>query len=211
MTGLGIIILLFACGATYYYVKIIIPKSSRKALNESAAAKAATLRAQRDSELSLENVRKGGVLSLTNIGPALDSFDAEILDRHLYKSGSGIWHELEGDNGIGKIYITLQDDEMTVTLRQPTPSELSIDEAAFSENPAQSLSYDGNLYHLEESGAATYCDKGNELEPEHFKYWDYETEDASLYLSLVQWQDGSFEANYSVPVKEHQVTVLSTS
>jgi hypothetical protein len=212
MLGLGIFTLLLAAGATFYYVKKFPPKNEREALNDAAAKKAAQLRAKRDKDLSIGNVRAGGVITFTNIGPNLESFDAQITERHLYKSGSDSWYELEGNQDDGRIFVTLAEGEISVSVRQPKLSDLALDQGFGSaEKPPQEVIYNGETYIFEESGAASYCKSCNELEPEHFKYWDFERADESSALSVIEWADGTYEVSESMPVKDHQITVLSNS
>ena len=209
MTFIGFIAILLAVGGTVYFVKKKEKEESREGLNKAAANKAAQLRASQETDLSIGNVERGGMLSFSNIGPQMISMDVQVTDRHLYKSGAYSWHELEGDGDNTTVYVTLEGDEISLTLNEIPLNELPIEQANFSAQPNQELSYQGQAYHLDESGAATYCKSGNELAPEHYQYWDYESEDGSSYLSVVQWQDGSLEASYSVPVHANEVAVLS--
>jgi len=210
MVTLGIIMLLSACGAAYFYVQKVKSPDSLEALNSAAASKAAQLRATKNENLSLENIRTGGMLSLSNVGPMMESFDAQVIGRHLYKSGRSSWYEIEGDKGNGKVFLSL-DTDRTVTLSQPKLGELGVNEEGFSSSPAKKLCYQGVNFVFEESGSASYCENGDELAPEHFKYWEYENEDGSAFLTVTQWEDGSLEASYSVPFQENQISILTNS
>lgn len=209
MTTIGLIAILMAAGGTFYLMKKKEKENSREGLNAAAAKKAAQLRAQQENDLRIDNVKAGGILSFSNVGPQMISLDVQVTDKHLYKSGAYTWHELEGEGDTNTVYLTFEDNDLSLTLNAIPPHELNIDHDRFAQEPQDSLTYQGKKYHLDENGAATFCKSGNELTPEHFKYWDYETEDSSSYISVAQWQDGSLEITFAIPIKPHEVSVLS--
>jgi cyclophilin family peptidyl-prolyl cis-trans isomerase len=172
-------------------------------------------RSREDEQLSIESVQAGGVIHLEDVGLRSQSFDVQVTARHLHKRGSVRVPELEADRGGSRVFITLErDDELdiNVTVAQPSIEDLGItSNDLHSIRDGHTLTYDGTEFVVAERGHAVFCRDGNELQPEKYEFWEFEGEDGEQYLTLVRWEDGSVEANYSVEVQPSHVTVYSRS
>lgn len=216
MTSVGMISLVMGCVFLYIYQTRIKGGSSRKLRNaEKLRDLQDKSQAQQGDELSIEDVGSGGVIHLDGVGVRSESFDAQVTARHLHKRGTERWIELEADRGGSTVYLSLErDDGLTasLTMAQPALKALGLKavdlDALSDERP---LTYDGTAYAPSEYGRAVFCRDHNELKPEEYEYWEFEDDDQEQYLTLVRWQDGSVEANYSVDLKPDFITVYSRS
>ena len=216
MIAVGIVSLVLGFVFLYIYQTQIKGASSPTLTN---AAKLAALQkenqAPTNTELSIEDVRSGGIIHLDDVGLTSESFDAQITARHLHKSGSERWVELEADRGESNIFLTLQrDDALTIslTMAQPPLETLDLKYADLdSLSETQPLTYEGTAYTPSAHGHAIFCRDHNELKPEEYEYWEFEDDDEQQFLTLVRWQDGTVEANYSVDLKPNLITVYSRS
>ena len=216
MISVGMISLVMGCVFLYIYQTRIKGGSSRGLRNaEKLRDLQDKSRAQQGDELSIEDVVSGGIIHLDGVGLRSESFDAQVTARHLHKRGTERWIELEADRGGSMVYLSLErDDGLTasLTMAQPALAALglkAVDLGALSD--AGPLTYEGTAYTPSESGHAVFCRDHNELKPEEYEYWEFEDDDQEQYLTLVRWQDGSVEANYSVDLKPDSITVYSRS
>lgn len=169
-------------------------------------------------ELTLENVGPGGVIHLMNVGPNMEEYDVTILSKSIYREGeSNEWHELEGDNGKQKVWISIEEDDgldVTLALRALKLRELPInrsdldrmDEAAEGE-----FEFEGETFYFEYSNEASFFSDGNtSAENESFfYYWEFENEKEDQFITIEEWENGKFEITLSVPLKSSQVKVYS--
>lgn len=169
-------------------------------------------------ELTLENVGPGGVIHLMNVGPNMEEYDVTILSKSIYREGeSNEWHELEGDNGKQKVWISIEEDDgldVTLALRALKLRELPInrsdldrmDEAAEGE-----FEFEGETFYFEYSNEASFfSDSNTSAENESFfYYWEFENEKEDQFITIEEWENGKFEITLSVPLKSSQVKVYS--
>jgi len=216
MITVGIVSLVFGCVFLYIYQTQIKGGGPNKLTN---AAKLSALQKEnqdpQSTELSIENVRWGGIIHLDDVGLRSESFDAQITARHLHKSGSERWVELEADRGESNVFLTLQrDDALTVslTIAQPSLETLDLKYGDLDTlSGAKQLTYEGTAYTASEHGYAIFCRDHNELKPQEYEYWEFEDEEEEQFLTLVRWEDGTVEANYSVDLNPRHITVYSRS
>ncbi len=186
-------------------------KRAKKPLEESKENALGT-------ELRLENVQTGGLIHLMNVGPNLEEYDVQILSRSVYREGENYeWYELEGDNGRGKVWLSLQHDDgldVTIATHKLKLRDISIerdDLDRMDDAAAGQFDFEGQTYYYDHSTEGSYFQGGNvsaESE-EFFYYWEFETKDESQFLTVEEWENGRFEVTMSYPVKESQVKVYS--
>lgn len=169
-------------------------------------------------ELRLENVRAGGLIHLTNVGPELEEYDVQILARHTYREGENHeWYELEGDNGKSKVWLSLENDDtldVTIATRKLKLRELPINRADLDnmdERGEGQFELEGKTYYYDHSTEGSYFPDGKVAtdNEEFFYYWEFETDDEHEFLTVEEWESGQFEVTISYPVKESQVKVYS--
>lgn len=201
-----ILIIIGIAGMAYYFWN-----SNKKKKAQEAAPPPGT------EELHLENVRKGGVIRLLNVGENMDEYDVNILARHVYRSDGAEWYELEGDSGTDKIWISLEEDDgldVSLTLRKLKLRDLGIsrnDLDEMDENGEGSFEFEGKKYHYESSEEVSFFRNGNvsETNEDFFYTWEFESEDEKSYISVEEWRDKSIEVSMAQPLKESQVQVYS--
>jgi hypothetical protein len=161
----------------------------------------------------LKTAQVGAILSFSEVGLTSESFDAQVLARHLHKEGRERWTELEADRGGSKIYLTItegeQGTELSLSLKSLDPNALFNGEPLEELTEESSFTFEGTLYEFSDKGRAQFCAQENELTPEGYEYWEFEGEDEEQFISLTRWNDGSLEASYEVPVLSQSVTVYS--
>ena len=169
-------------------------------------------------QLRLENVGAGGLIHLMNVGPNLEEYDVQILSRSIYREGENYeWYELEGDNGKGKVWLSLQHDDgldVTIAARKLKLRDLPIDRAdldRMDDAAAGQFDLEGKTFYYDHSTEGSYFQNGtiSSENEEFFYYWEFETEDESEFLTIEEWENGRFEVTISYPVKESQVKVYS--
>lgn len=174
-------------------------------------------------ERTLENVGPGGVIHLMNVGPEMEEYDVTILAKSVYREGESNraanreWHELEGDNGRQKVWISIEEDDgldVTLALRTLKLRDLPInrsdldrmDEAAEGE-----FEFEGQTFYFEYSNEASFFSNGD-TSPQNesfFYYWEFENEKEDQFITIEEWENGKFEITLSVPLKSSQIKVYS--
>lgn len=71
------------------------------------------------------------------------------------------------------------------------------------DDPPDRITFEGKVYHLEESGGGHFYPNSRGPRQEFLK-WDYEDESGESYLSIIQWGEKDFEATLGKPVEEYQ-------
>jgi len=169
-------------------------------------------------ELSLENVGPGGVIHLMNVGPNMEEYDVTILSKSIYREGSSNeWHELEGDNGKQKVWISIEEDDgldVTLALRSLKLRELPINRAdldRMDETAEGEFEFEGQTYYLEYSTEASFFANGDTsaANESFFYYWEFENEKEDQFITIEEWENGKFEITLSVPLKPSQIKVYS--
>ena len=166
-------------------------------------------------ELSIENVRAGGFIHLSSIGPDLDEFDVNILARHVYRAGGDEWYELEGESVNGKVWIDLETDddvELAVTLKKLKLRDIDVskqDLKKMDDEEEGEIKYQGETYYYEDSDSAVFYRSGDPKDAEKLYFWDFENEEGTKFIGIERWDDGSYDVSYSAAIKPWQVSVLS--
>ena len=198
--------------ATASYLLYMIWKGQKQAESEEEDPK--TTRFNKN-ELRLENVKKGGVIHLRNIGPDMEDLDVNIISKHIYRQDDYAWYELEGDSGDRKVWIEYEQDdelEISVTLKKMHLRDIGInstDLEKIKDEEEGSILYEGNKFFYEDSDHALFCRDGDYDNAEEFFFWDFETDAGDKYISIEKWSENKTEVTYSVPIKQNQVTVYS--
>lgn len=201
---LYIILILIAAGAFYYFFM------KNKASQEDASPK--------EAPLVIENVRPGGVVQLEGIGEDLEDFDVVIKARHSYVEDGFTWHELEGERGTTPVWIELEDDdelEVSICLRKLKLTEIGItggEVEAIEAKDKGKIEFEGVQYIYEDCGdAAFYRNASRSGDGEQLHYWDFESKDGKLYLSIERWGSKEYVAYLSEPLRAGQIKVFSLS
>lgn len=170
------------------------------------------------SALRLENVQAGGLIHLMNVGPNLEEYDVQILSRSVYREGENYeWYELEGDNGRGIVWLSLQHDDgldVTIATRKLKLRDIPIerdDLDRMDDAAAGQFDFEEKTYYYDHSTEGSYFRDGkiSADNEEFFYYWEFETKDENQFLTIEEWENGRFEVTLSYPVKESQVKVYS--
>lgn len=176
---------------------------------------AAELQLAKNTNPTIENVRKGGVLKLTSVGPEMEDMDLEVLSRHTYRQGASSWYELECSRGDGKVWLTIEEDddvEVAVALQKLKLRDIGITKetlATIDDEEEGSFKFGGEKFWYEDSDRAIYYRNSLDKEAERFYYWEFENDAGNAFISVEKWSDGSFDVTLSEPVKPSQITVYT--
>lgn len=208
------LILLAACGMVGFFMwrterrnQLPAPDPSRPQLTAGDD--------DRGSELTLENARKGAVLSLNAVGPDLDDMDLTVQSRHVYRQGDFEWFELECQHAGGKAWLTVQEEderELSLTLRTFALRELGVNPGDLKRMKGTGdgkVTYQGVEYELEETGAATFYKDGRRQAGEKFQFWEFEPEEGDTGITVARWDDDTYDAAWSTDLSDAQVKVYS--
>jgi hypothetical protein len=169
-------------------------------------------------ELTLENVGQGGVIHLMNVGPEMEEYDVTILSKGIYREGeSHEWHELEGDNGRQKVWISIEEDDgldVTLALRTLKLRDLSINRSdldRMNETAEGEFEFEGQTFYYEYSNEASFFSNGDTSRENEsfFYYWEFENEKGDQFITIEEWENGKYEITLSIPLKSSQVKVYS--
>ena len=169
----------------------------------------------RKQELRLENVKQGGVVSLSGVGEKLENLDLVITRVNGYRQGGFTWSELEAEYGGEKVFIEIEDDddlEFSLTMQSLDLKEIGLtrsDLNQITEEEEGTVTYNGASYYFEEMGEAAFLKDNKEENAEEFRYWEFMTEDEGRTLTVEEWSDGSWNVSLSENIEPHQVTVYS--
>ena len=213
MMWLGLVMMVLSAGAIYVYLQNKdSSKSSLQERNKAAIKKAEELKKSLPpKELDIKNLEVGGILRLEGVGLESQDFDLQVKARHICKMGTHRWLEFEGDSGSRNLSVTVDGGDISVTLKSLGLGDIGMAQQDLDQLGSESepITYDSQTFFPEKAGVATYCAHGNELEPENYEFWEYETKDGTGYLSVSRWSDGEVEVGFSVPIPSSQVTVYS--
>lgn len=165
--------------------------------------------------LDIRNVGEGGVFSLRAFGDDMADLDVSVVARHLYDEDGYRWHELEGETGGQRIWLTLEEDdglELSVTLRKLRLEEAGLDRRqieAIDDSSDASVNFEGRRFHFDDRGEAVFFRHGERAAGERFTYWEFYDDAETRFLTIERWSDGSFECHLSQAVRENQITVYS--
>lgn len=167
-------------------------------------------------ELLLKNVRAGGVVQLSRIGPDMEDFDAKVIGRHAYRQGGFVWYELECDRGSAKkVWVEIEEDdevEVTITLRKLPMRDMPFtmaDLKRIDDQESGSFEFEGRRYHYEDSDSATFHRYSEEHNSEGMYYWDFATDDGEHFIGVERWDDGSVDVSYGEAIDPSQIKVYS--
>ncbi len=208
---------LIALGLGVTFLILMNRQKEKNAKKLKGAGQLRSLQQQTTSALKeadpLQTAKIGAILSFSEVGLTSESFDAQVLARHLHKEGRDRWTELEADRGGSKVYLTISEGEdgteLSLSLSSIEFGDLPVEQPLEQLGAETAFSFEGTHYEFSDNGRAQFCAQENELNPEAYEYWEFEGEDEEQFISLTRWSDGSVEASYEVPVLSHAVTVYS--
>jgi hypothetical protein len=171
-----------------------------------------------EPELTIENLRVGGVVQLQGVGDDLEDFDVVVKARHTYDEDGFRWYELEGEKGTEPVWIEIERDdelEVSICLKKLKLSDLQVtgtEVEAIGQRDEGEIEYDGATFLYEDCGKARFFRNSDRSGPgERFQYWDFETKDGQRYLSIERWGEKEYLAYLSEPLRSGQIKVFSLS
>lgn len=177
--------------------------------NQSGSKKAEPPKA-----MTIENVRPGGFVRLSRVGPDMEDIEAEIVGRHLYEEDGFQWFELEGESASGKVWIDVEEDdeiEVSVSVRKLRLSDLGLTRESLDEMVRRdegTITFEGRTYEYEDDGEASFMRNGDRARSERLRYWDFESEDGKWFIAIEAWGD-EYQAHLSQAVSLSQIEVFS--
>ncbi|MBF0588242.1 MAG: DUF4178 domain-containing protein [Magnetococcales bacterium] len=164
--------------------------------------------------LVIENIQKGGVLTLSDIDDEVEDLDMIVLGRHLYEEEGYQWFELEGEVGPEKkLWLCVERDdelEVSVTLRKIDLETLGLtpeDLTRFKKKESGRFSFQGAEYTFEEYGKATFYPHEDRANGKPFSYWEFVCEAQQRGITIERWQRGGVECHLSQMLKPGQYQV----
>ena len=200
------IFIILAVGAVIFFIFT----SRTQARKSDKAAKAAP-------DLLIENVRAGGVIGLTGVGPEGEDFDLVVKARHVYDEDGFLWYELECERGAETVWIGIEDDDelkVWLSLRKLELHEVGLTPESLrtiEKNDTGNILFDNRSYHYEECGKAMYYKKGDRSHGKKIRYWDFETKDGAFSIGVEEWGEGKNVAYLSEILRPSQITVYGLS
>ena len=211
---LVLVLIAIAAGAGY-----MIFKANRNGAGAASSGPAGGGHRGRYSpdELRIENVGPGGVYGLRGFGAEMKDIDVQVIARHTYEEQGWEWFELEGESELGKVWLTVEEDdetELSVSLRRFGFAELGVTKeqlTEFDEMERGGFAFEGTEYLYDDSGDAVFHRDGDRAKAERFYYWEFESRDGTGLISVERWADGSVEVHLSQPLKSSQITVYANT
>lgn len=188
-----------------------------KMMNTSEGSGSQKAPSNSPAQMKIENVDVGGTIMLSGVGTEMEDFDLIITAKHIYDEEGYTWHELEGEKGARKVWITVENDdelELSITiskhkLRDAGLSPEQLD--TFKKDDDGSFTFNGVTYHFEEYGKAVFYRGGNRAQGEKFKYWEFESSDERHYASVEMWGSSEYELHLSEPLRQSQIQIFTLS
>ncbi len=168
-------------------------------------------------EVRIENMGPGGVLSLRGYGPDMSDIDVRVLSRHLYSQEGWEWFELEGESELGKVWLTVEEDdetEVTASLRRLTLAEAGLSPERlkqFDDDEMGQFEFEGQTFTYTESDQAMFFKDGDRLKPQTFYYWEFSGADGQTSISVERWGTNEYEVHVSKAIDPHQITVYANT
>lgn len=165
--------------------------------------------------LTIQNVRPGGLIKLTRVGPNMDDFDVTILGRHIYREDGYEWYELEGESAAGKVWLEIEEDdalELAISLRRLKLSDINQTRQSLEQIEARDAGefvFEGQRFAYEDCGHADFLRDGDPDRREHLRYWDFEGEDGKHFIGVEAWGETEYQVHYSEALSTGQVEVFS--
>lgn len=168
-------------------------------------------------DLRIENVQAGGFYVLRSYGPKMEDLDVKVIARHDYEDRGGEWFELEGDSEIGRIWLTVVEDDliqMKVVLQKISLAQLNVSRrklAKIDHGEEGDVAFEGKRYLYEESGEGLFFRNGDRNHREEFYYWDFQSPQGTGSITVKRWgrEDGRYDVTVYQPVSERQITVYA--
>ncbi len=198
------LLILAAIGAAFYFYR-----QSRKNAGDAAAKPSAK------PPLDIRHVRPGGVISLRGAGPDLEDFDLVVDARHVYVEDGFEWFELEGMKGMEKVWVEVEEDdelEVSLSVRKLDLSDLGITPEDLDRMVKQddgAIEHGGQRYEYDDWGEAVFYRNGQRQNGENLRYWDFESEDQTQFLSIECWGGRHYEAYLSESLRPSQIEIFS--
>lgn len=165
--------------------------------------------------LSIENVRKGGLIQLPPHGPDMQEIDMQVTARHVYEQGGFRWYELEGESGNGTVWLDVErDDELetSVTIRRLRLTELGLGaEDTHHLEIGSSVEVEGRVFHLEERGRARFLPGGDAARAETLEFWDFESEDEQYAVGMERWGGSEIRAYLTQSISPSRIRIYRLS
>ncbi len=188
-----------------------------KKTNDQGAADTPKHTRYKPDDLRIENMQPGGFYALRAYGPNMTDLDVQVTGRHRYDEHGYEWFEIEGETEIGRVWLTVIEDddtEMTVTLRKISLAQLDISRkklAKIDDKEEGEITFEGKRYVYEDSGDCLFFRDGDRNRAEEFYYWDFEATDGSGSVTVERWggDGGDYEVHISQPISESQITVYA--
>lgn len=169
---------------------------------------------ERPRPMTIENIRPGGFVRLSRVGPDMEDVEAEIVGRHVYEEDGFQWFELEGESAVGKVWIDVEEDdevEVSVSLRKLRLSDVGLTRESLDEITRRdegTLTFEERTYEYEDSGSATFMRNGDPARGERLRYWDFESEDERWFIGIEAWGE-EYQVHLSQAVLPSQIEVFS--
>lgn len=201
-----LILIIFAVGTLIFFIN-----SSRSRTGKSGEA------VEPGSDLRIENVRAGGVVGLTGVGPEVEDFDLLVKARHVYDEDGFLWYDLECDRGAETVWIGIEDDDelkVWLSLKKLELSEVGLTSdslRAIEEDDEGKIIFDDRSFHYNDCGRAIYYKNGDRSHGEKLRYWDFETKDGVYSIGVERWGEGKYVAYHSEALRTSQITVYGLS
>jgi hypothetical protein len=206
MSILLLLFIILAVGGLVYSIS----SSRSQAKKNSKAAEAAP-------ELIIENVRAGGVIGLSGVGPAVEDFDLVVKSRHVYDEDGFLWYDLECERGAETVWIGIEDDDelkVWLSLKKLDLEELGLAPDAlrgFEKKSKGKIVFDGRSFRYNDCGRAIFYKDGSRAHGEKLRYWDFETKDGAYSLGIEEWGKGKYAVYFSESLRPSQITVYGLS
>lgn len=165
--------------------------------------------------LDIRNVGVGGVFSLRAFGDDMADLDVSVMARHLYDEDGYRWHELEGETGGRRVWLTVDEDDelvLTVTLSKFRLDEVGLDRRqieAVDDDDDVTVELDGVRFYFDDRGEAVFYRHGDRTAGQDFTYWEFCDDNETRFLTVERWSDGSYEGHVSQVLREDQLTIYS--
>jgi hypothetical protein len=201
-----LILLILAVGGMIFFIR-----SSKSAQDEKGQA-------SDPPDLTIENVRAGGVIGLSGVGPDAEDFDLVVNSRHIYDEDGFLWYDLECDRGGKTVWIGIEDDDelkVWLSLKKMDLGDVGLTPDALKGIGKQGkgdIEFDDRTFRYKDRGKAVYYKDGNRAHGEKVRYWDFETDDGGAYsLGVEEWGKEKYAVYYSESLRPAQITVYGLS
>ena len=167
------------------------------------------------TDLILENVRAGGILTLIGMGDNYEDVDAIVRARHIYRSEEDYWYELECDCGGKSMWLEVP-NEISGELNLST-AKLSLPELGLSLSRLRLMEEDGegeiefkkSEFYYDDSGESEYFENGKSAGGRRFYFWYFLSSDEKVFISVNHWGRGQCDAFYGRVIQESDINIFA--